>query len=190
LVESSLYAVSPTDAGISFEVFRHSSRPLELQAIPKVSLPCSSVPLQSEVQQLVIENHAKPNRVEYTMARLPRRGAVLHPIVEELTRIVSPIPRCNQSRVQATSELVAEILDNASHEVWILSAETAQAIVMCWFTSPTPSVLRVSHSLNGFIPPELCGSISHHIHPQDSGLQSFPLSASRNTFRCPFLSCC
>jgi hypothetical protein len=60
----------------------------------------------------------------------------------------------------------------------------------CWITSPAPSVLRVSHSLNGLIPPELCGSISHHIHPQDFGLQSFPLSVSRSIFRCPFLSCC
>ena len=58
------------------------------------------------------------------MARLTRRGAVLHPVVEELTRIVSPIPRCNQSRVQITSELVAEILDNASHGVLIPFGET------------------------------------------------------------------
>jgi hypothetical protein len=30
LVESSLFAVFPTDAEISFEVFRHSSSPAEL----------------------------------------------------------------------------------------------------------------------------------------------------------------
>jgi len=60
LVESSLFAVHPTDAGISFEVFRHSSSPVELQAIPLVVLPCSSVPLQSQPLQLVIENQADP----------------------------------------------------------------------------------------------------------------------------------
>jgi hypothetical protein len=36
---------------------------------------------------------------------------------------------------------------------------------LCRFTSPTPSVLRVSHSLNGLIPPGPCGSVSRHIRP-------------------------
>lgn len=31
------------------------------------------------------------------------------------------------------------------------------------FTSPTPSALRVSHPLNGLIPPEPCGLVSSHI---------------------------
>jgi hypothetical protein len=59
LVESSLFAVFSTDAEISFEVFRHSSSPAELRAIPVVVLPCSSVPLQSQPLQLVIENQPR-----------------------------------------------------------------------------------------------------------------------------------
>jgi hypothetical protein len=35
----------------------------------------------------------------------------------------------------------------------------------CRFTSPTPSALRVSHSLSGFIPPSPCGCVSNRIHP-------------------------
>jgi len=36
---------------------------------------------------------------------------------------------------------------------------------LCCFTKPTPSVHRVSHPLNGLIPPGPCGSISCHTRP-------------------------
>ena len=36
---------------------------------------------------------------------------------------------------------------------------------LCWFTSPTPSALRVSHSLSGLSPPGPCGFVSRHIRP-------------------------
>lgn len=36
---------------------------------------------------------------------------------------------------------------------------------LCRFASPAPSVLGVSHPLNGLIPPGPCGSISRHIRP-------------------------
>jgi hypothetical protein len=59
---------------------------------------------------------------------------------------------------------------------------------MCRFTSPTPSAPRVSHSLSGLIPPGLCGFVSRHIRPEDFGLQSLSLSASRDLSRGPLLS--
>jgi len=57
------------------------------------------------------------------------------------------------------------------------------------FASPTPSALGVSHSLSGLSPPGPRGFVSRHIRPQDFGLQSFSLPASRCTSRCPLLSC-
>jgi hypothetical protein len=59
----------------------------------------------------------------------------------------------------------------------------------CRFASPTPSALGVSHSLSGLILPEPRGFVSRHIRPQASGLQSFSRATSRNTSRCPLLSC-
>ena len=60
---------------------------------------------------------------------------------------------------------------------------------LCRFTSPTPSALRVSHSLDGLFPPGPCGFVSRHIRPWDSDLQSFSLSTSRIASRRPLLSC-
>jgi hypothetical protein len=57
------------------------------------------------------------------------------------------------------------------------------------FPKPTPSVLRVSHSLDGLIPPEPRGFVSRHIRPWGFDLQSFSLSASRDASRRPLLSC-
>lgn len=37
--------------------------------------------------------------------------------------------------------------------------------LMRWFTSPTPSALRVSHPLSGLIPAHPCGCVSSHIRP-------------------------
>lgn len=58
-----------------------------------------------------------------------------------------------------------QVSSDTSLEVRCLSAEAATVIVTCRIASPTPSALRVSHSLSGFIPPTPRGSISRHIHP-------------------------
>jgi hypothetical protein len=54
--------------------------------------------------------------------------------------------------------------DNSSLGVRFLSAFKLRRSLRR-FTSPTPSVLRVSHPLNGLIPPEPRGLVSCHIHP-------------------------
>jgi len=64
-----------------------------------------------------------------------------------------------------TEEQASYTPDDLSHGVRFLSAKAAQVIAWCWFTSPTRSTLRVSHSLGGFPPPEPCGPISYHIRP-------------------------
>lgn len=58
-----------------------------------------------------------------------------------------------------------QVSSDTSLEVRCLSAEAAAVIVTCRIASPTPSALRVSHSLSGFTPPTPRGSISRHIHP-------------------------
>jgi len=55
--------------------------------------------------------------------------------------------------------------DNTSHGVRFLSARKAPVIVARRFTWPTPSALRVSHPLDGFLPPEPCGFVSRHSRP-------------------------
>jgi hypothetical protein len=87
-----------------------------------------------------------------------------NPVVRELTRILSdsslkPVSSTGRMRVGA------EILNDSSHGVWILSTKQAQVIVMRWLASPAPSVPRVSHPHNGLIPPEPRGFVSHHIRP-------------------------
>jgi hypothetical protein len=54
-----LFAVCPTEAGFSFEVFRQLSRPVDVQAHPEVTSHVLRCHLQSEPQQLVTENRAK-----------------------------------------------------------------------------------------------------------------------------------
>jgi hypothetical protein len=55
-------------------------------------------------------------------------------------------------------------MDDSSHGVRSPSAfEPGRSL--CRFASPTPSVLRVSHPLNGLIPPGPRGFVSRHIRP-------------------------
>lgn len=75
------------------------------------------------------------------------------------------------------------------HGVRFPSATTARVIVVCRFASPTPSALRVSHPLDGLIPPEPGGFVSRHSRPWDFGLQSFSRPVSRSIFRYALLSC-
>lgn len=99
-----------------------------MRAIPLVVLPCSSVPLQSQPSQLVIENHADP------IVWGPPKWALL-----EAERSASSSRRANAYHLSNSSpgpvpstdsaELGAEIFDNASHGVWVLSAKSAQVIV-------------------------------------------------------------
>jgi len=120
-----------------------------------------------------------------------RSGAVLHPVVGELTRVISPIPRQYLSRVQVLFESGTKILDNASHGVWVLSAESVQVIVHVLALPPQHhpfseflTLPTVSSHLNFVV---LFRTTSTH---RILGLQSFPLSASRSTFRRSLLSCC
>ena len=163
LVESFLFAVYPTDAGVSFEVFRHSSSPLKLRTIPVASLPCSSVPLQSPPSQLVIENHAVPNRVEYTMAPNTKRIGSASSI-----RRANAYHLSNSSVVPVTSTGSIRVgrRDFRQHLPWGLGpfgGNGPSDVVLAYH----PSTIRSqSFSLSQrFSPLELCGSISHHIHP-------------------------
>ena len=54
--------------------------------------------------------------------------------------------------------------NDVSHGVRFLSAYEPRRS-LCRFTSPTPSALRVSHSLSGLSPPGPCGFVSRHIRP-------------------------
>ena len=60
---------------------------------------------------------------------------------------------------------------------------------MCRFTSPTPSALRVSHSLSGLIPPEPRGLVSCHIRPWGlfTAFRAFPVRSAVPPLdgRCP-----
>jgi hypothetical protein len=69
------------------------------------------------------------------------------------------------------------------------SAKSVRVVLLCRLASPTPSVLRVSHPLDGLLPPGPRGFVSRHFRPWDFGLQSFSHSVSRDTSRCPGLSC-
>jgi len=80
-------------------------------------------------------------------------------------------------------------LSDTSHGVRCLSTESVTMIVECRIASPTPSALRVSHPLSGFIPSSPRGFISRHIRPQAFGLQSLFRAVSRDISRCPLLSC-
>jgi hypothetical protein len=54
--------------------------------------------------------------------------------------------------------------DDVSHGVCFLSAYEPRRS-LCRFASPTPSALRVSHSLSGLSPPGPGGFVSRHIRP-------------------------
>jgi hypothetical protein len=54
--------------------------------------------------------------------------------------------------------------DDNSHGVRVLPAFEPRRS-LCWFTSPAPSALRVSHPLSGLIPPGPRGFVSRHIRP-------------------------
>lgn len=65
----------------------------------------------------------------------------------------------------------------------------ASVVVTCRLTSPTPSALRVSHSLSGLIPPTPSDRISCHSRLQAFQVyRAFPAQVSRRTFRLPLLS--
>jgi hypothetical protein len=100
--------------------------------------------------------------------------------------------RCRRALANRRSGALAQgerrASDDLSHGVRLLSAcEPGRSLRR--FTSPAPSALGVSHSLSGLSPPGPRGFVSRHIRPQDFGLQSFSLPASRDTSRCPLLSC-
>ena len=69
--------------------------------------------------------------------------------------------------------------DDSSHGVRSPSAsELGRSL--CRFASPTPSVLRVSHPLNGLIPPEPRGFVSRHIRPWGllTAFRAFPVRSA------------
>lgn len=119
----------------------------------------------------------------------PRRDLVkklvLHPMWKSI-RVFSSTPRCRQSQVRATDELVAAVFDNTSHEVWVLSAEKDQVIVD--YVGFPHQRLPLSEFLT--LP-----AVSSHLdrvvlfHTTSThrilGLQSVSLSASRCTFSAP-----
>jgi hypothetical protein len=81
--------------------------------------------------------------------------------------VVCPItsrPARNQCGAKSPSVLFGDGKDDLSLGVRTPSAfEPGRSL--CRFTSPTPSALRVSHSLSGLSPPGPCGSVSRHIRP-------------------------
>ena len=102
-----------------------------------------------------------------------------------------PPERClppSRSRSDSGAQDTQREYDDISHGARFPSAyEPGRSL--CRFSSPAPSALRVSHSLSGLSPPGPGGFVSRHIRPWDFGLQSFSLSTSRDTSRCPLLSC-
>ena len=62
---------------------------------------------------------------------------------------------------------------------------------LCRFASPTPSALRVSHSLSGLIPPGPRGSVSRHIRPWGlfAAFRAFPVRSAVTPLdvRCPLV---
>lgn len=79
-------------------------------------------------------------------------------------------------------------LDDSSHGVRSPSA-FLPGRSLCRFASPTPSALRVSHSLSGLSPPGPCGSVSRHIRPWGlfTAFRAFPVRSAVTPLdvRCP-----
>jgi hypothetical protein len=97
---------------------------------------------------------------------LTERGR--HPGVEARVREGGPrgcLPGGHRPRPAAPRKTRSGTSDDTFPGVRSLSANRARAIVACRFASPTPSVLRVSHPLDGLIPPGPCGFVSPHIRP-------------------------
>lgn len=78
----------------------------------------------------------------------------------------SSLLACPSSRKRLDCPALAtKVFSNTSLGVRCLSTELTWMVVTRRFASPTPSALRVSHSLSGLIPSEPRGFISRHIRP-------------------------
>lgn len=91
-----------------------------------------------------------------------------HPEVEARVRegrSEGCLPAGPQPRLGHERKTRSRTTDDTFPGVRSLSAKAARAVVACRFASPTPSVLRVSHPLDGLIPPGPCGFVSPHIRP-------------------------
>lgn len=157
--------------------------------MPEVILPCSSVPLQSEPSQLVIENHAA-QQVWNTEVPLP-----------EWSGSASSSRRANACNLSNSSPVPV----TSTGSVRVGCRDSRQRLP--WGLGPFGGIGPSDRSHAGLPPQHLPFSefltlptVSSHLnfvvvfHTTSThrilGLQSFPLSASRSTFQRPLLSCC
>jgi hypothetical protein len=154
---------------VSFEVFQTAGREFESKNDRNFRPPDLRTLLQSLTTAGQSCSHATPPDIA---SRRDKR---------EKWRFGRPFPHPIKDRERRRGEKInsPEYQTEVRHlrEFVFLLTKEDQVIVECRFTSPTTSALRVSHSLSGLIPPDLCGLVSYHIRLQDScSLQSFSLS--------------
>jgi len=112
----------------------------------------------------------------------PLRNRV-HPLVRFVPLQSSPIRTCPGLASQRNLEARAQrALGAPSLGLPSLFATSARGIVATKVPPSPPSVLGVSHALDGFIRHWPCGFISPRCHVQGSTLQGFPLPAQPSRF--------